>query len=76
MITIISATNRPNSNTLKVSKKYAQLIEKQGLTCKILSLEQVPADIAFNEVFCNRSQKFQQLLEEYIIPVQKFIQMK
>lgn len=73
MITIISATNRPNSNTLKVSKKYAQLIEKQGLTCKILSLEQVPADIAFNEVFSNRSQKFQQLLEEYIIPVQKFV---
>jgi chromate reductase len=73
MITIISATNRPNSNTLKVSKKYAQLMEKQGLTCKILSLEQVPADIAFNEVFSNRSEKFQQLLEEYVIPVQKFV---
>ncbi|MBK7184195.1 MAG: NAD(P)H-dependent oxidoreductase [Bacteroidetes bacterium] len=73
MITIISATNRPNSNTLKVSEKYAQLMEKQGLTAKILSLEQVPADIAFNEVFSNRSEKFQQLLEEYIIPVQKFV---
>ena len=73
MITIISATNRPNSNTLKVSKKYAQLIEKQGLTCKVLSLEQVPADIAFNEVFNKRSESFQQLLEEYILPVQKFV---
>jgi chromate reductase len=73
MITIISATNRPNSNTLKVSEKYAQLMEKQGLTAKILSLEQVPADIAFNEVFSNRSEKFQQLLEEYVIPVQKFV---
>ncbi len=73
MITIISATNRPYSNTLKVSEKYAQLIEKQGLTAKILSLEQVPADIAFNEVFSNRSEKFQQLLEEYVIPVQKFV---
>ena len=73
MITIISATNRPNSNTFKVSKKYAQLLEKQGLTCKLLTLEQVPMDIAFNEVFNKRSESFQQLLEEYIIPVQKFV---
>jgi chromate reductase len=73
MITIISATNRPNSNTFKVSKKYAQLLEKQGLTCKLLTLEQVPLDIAFNEVFNKRSESFQQLLEEYIIPVQKFV---
>lgn len=73
MITIISATNRPNSNTLKVSKFYSQLLEKQGLTSKILSLEQLPADIAFSNMFGNKNDNFQKILEEYILPVQKFI---
>lgn len=73
MITIISATNRPKSNTLKVALNYSQLMEKQGITSKLLSLEKVPADIAFNELFNNRSKEFQQILNEYIIPAQKFV---
>lgn len=73
MITIISATNRPNSNTLKVTQLYAQLMEKQQLKCKVLSLETVPHDLAFNELFGKRSINFQQLLDEYIIPVQKIV---
>ncbi len=73
MITIISATNRPNSNTLKVAQLYAQLMEKQQLKCKVLSLETVPHDLAFNELFGKRSTNFQQLLDEYIIPVQKIV---
>jgi len=73
MITIISATNRPNSNTFKVASHYAQLMEKQQLKCNLLSLENVPANIAFTELFGNRSEKFQQLLNTYIIPVQKFV---
>jgi len=73
MITIISATNRPKSNTLKVALNYSQLMEKQGIRPKLLSLEKVPADIAFNELFNNRSTAFQQILDEYIIPAQKFV---
>ncbi|MGQ0829550.1 MAG: NADPH-dependent FMN reductase [Bacteroidota bacterium] len=73
MITIISATNRPKSNTLKVATNYSQLMEKQGITPKLLSLEIVPTDIAFNELFNNRSKAFQQILDEYIIPAKKFV---
>jgi NAD(P)H-dependent FMN reductase len=73
MITIISATNRPNSNTLKVALHYSQLMGKQQLKHKLLSLENVPSDIAFTELFGNRSEKFQQLLDAFIIPVQKFV---
>ena len=73
MITIISGTNRPQSNTFKVATCYAQLMEKQGVKPKLLSLEIVPADIAFNELFNNRSERFQQILDEYIIPAQKFV---
>src|SRR5438105_12970840 len=73
MITIISATNRPESNTLKVATYYAQLMEKQGVIPKLLSLEKVPADITFSELFNNRSSAFQEILDEYIIPAKKFV---
>lgn len=73
MITIISATNRPDSNSLKIAQLYSQILEKQGLRSEILSLEKVPVDIAFNELFSRRSGKFQELLDKYIIPSQKYV---
>ncbi|MES2138357.1 MAG: NADPH-dependent FMN reductase [Bacteroidota bacterium] len=73
MITIISATNRPDSNSLKIAQLYSQLIEKQGVRSEILSLEKVPVDIAFSELFSRRSDKFQELLDKYIIPSQKYV---
>lgn len=73
MITVISCTNRLNSNTSKVAKHYTQLIEKQGVTCKYFSLESLPEDVAFAELFNKRSNNFQQLLDEFIIPAQKFV---
>ncbi|MES2590259.1 MAG: NAD(P)H-dependent oxidoreductase [Bacteroidota bacterium] len=73
MITIISATNRPNSNTHKIATYYLQLIKNRGVEASLLSLEQLPADIAFNEVFNNRSTAFQQILDQYIIPAQKYV---
>ena len=59
MITIISATNRPNSNSLKIASYYSQLLEKQGVNSKILSLESLPHNIAFSELYSNRSEAFQ-----------------
>lgn len=73
MVTIISATNRPESNSLKIAQSYSQILEKQGVRPKVLSLEKVPVDIAFNELFSRRSGKFQELLDKYIIPSQKYV---
>ena len=73
MITIISATNRPNSNTLKIASYYAQLMEKQGVGSQILSLESLPVNIAFSDLYSNRSEAFQKILNEYVIPAQKFV---
>lgn len=73
MITIISCTNRKDSNTLKVAKFYAQLLEKQAVKYKLFSFESFPADLTIYEVFEKRSENFQQLLEEYIIPAQKLV---
>ena len=73
MITIISATNRPDSNSLKIARFYYQLIDKQGVKAMLLSLEDVPADITFGELFRRRTAGFQELLDKYIIPSQKYV---
>ena len=73
MITIISATNRPNSNSLNIAKKYAQLIDKQGFECKVLSLEQLPSNFISTDLYSKRSENFQQLLDEFILPAQKIV---
>lgn len=73
MITIISATNRPNSNTLKIAKNYAQLMEKQGVESKIFSLERLPKDFIATDLYNSRSENFQQLLDEYIVPAKKLV---
>lgn len=73
MITVISCTNRPHSNTFKVAKQYAQLLEKQGVNYKLFSLENLPPTIAFDEVLNRRTENFQQIIEEYIVPAQKFV---
>ena len=73
MITIISCTNRHDSNTMKVARCYAQLIEKQGVNYKLFSFESLPSDLTINEVFHNESKNFQQLVETYILPAQKMV---
>lgn len=73
MITIISCTNRKDSNTLKVAKYYAQLLEKQAVNYKLFSFEELPSNLTIIELFEKRSENFQQLLEEYIIPAQKLV---
>ncbi|MCX6295727.1 MAG: NAD(P)H-dependent oxidoreductase [Bacteroidetes bacterium] len=73
MITVISATNRPNSNSLKIAKNYVQLMEKQGVETKLLSLESLPTDFISTELYNKPSENFQQLLNEYIVPAQKFV---
>ncbi len=73
MITIISATNRTQSASLKIAKEYAQLLEKKDINFKLLSFEQLPAEFIFSDLFGKRSELFQQLLEEFIIPAQKMV---
>ena len=73
MITIISATNRPNGNTLKVAKNYALLMEKHHVHPLLLSLEQLPHTIAFTDLYGKRSHEFDAIVSKYILPAKKFV---
>jgi chromate reductase, NAD(P)H dehydrogenase (quinone) len=59
MITIVSATNRPDSNTLKIALEYQRLLKEKGHTASLLNLENLAA--------------FDAVQEEYLFPAKKFI---
>jgi len=65
MITIISGTNRPGSNTEKVAVQYLQLLKDRGVEAKFVSL--VGLDV--NE----RNAAIKKLEKEILIPADKFI---
>jgi chromate reductase, NAD(P)H dehydrogenase (quinone) len=72
-ITIISGTNRPNSNTLKVSNIYKAALEKSGHNVELLDLTTLPQTIAFTELYGKRSNEFTGLISKYVTNTHKFI---
>ncbi len=72
-IIIISSTNRPNSNTLKVSRIYLELLRSKGIEAEILDLNILPHNIAFSETFGSHTEEFSRLIAKYISPNKAFI---
>lgn len=63
--TVISGTNRPGSNTIRVAKQYLRLLEEKGTVAKFLSLE----DLDVNK----RNDALRTLEKDLLIPTTKFI---
>lgn len=72
-IVVVSCTNRPNSNTLKVSKIYSDILKSKNVDVKILDFCELPENIAFSEVFGKRSSSYEAFLEKYVVNNRKFI---
>lgn len=72
-ITIISATNRADSNTEKVANHYLSVLKNKGIEADFLSLQQLPENIVFSDVFGKRSPEFQAIIEKYVEKQTKFI---
>lgn len=72
MITIISGTNRPNSNTLKVAKYYQKALQLKGVTANILSMESLPATLIASDLYGNRSNEFA-AIQELVTASTKFL---
>jgi chromate reductase len=73
MITIISGTNRGQSNTRKVSDIVADLYRRNGDEQQVFDLIDLPREVAFSEVFGNRSNGFSEQVERYVANVDKFV---
>ena len=65
MITIVSGTNRHNSNTLKVANEYQRILKEKNIAAGLFSLEGV--DVV------QRSSAFEKIEQEIIIPTTRFI---
>lgn len=72
MVTIIAATNRPGSSTLKVAKYYQRTLAAKGLEAEILSLTQLPDTLIATDLYGKRSEGFKPI-QARISATQKFL---
>lgn len=72
MVTIISGTNRPNSNTLKVAKYYQNQLAEKGLKTGFINLQDLPPNLINADLYGQRSAEFQKL-QELISKTDKFL---
>ncbi len=54
MISIVSSTNRPNSQTMKVAVYYKELLDSKGVECQIIDLALLPHDFSFTALYHNK----------------------
>jgi len=70
MITIISGTNRPGSNSEKIANFYHKFTPEET---QVLCLKDLPRDFVFADTFCDGSPEFNKIVEKNIIKADKFI---
>ena len=58
MITIISGTNRKNSNTLKIARLATDFLEKNGTNTQLIDLEKMSGDIFSGDHYGNPPKDF------------------
>src|ERR1700712_4819731 len=72
MITIISATNRPGSSTLKVAKYYQKKMAEKGIEAGLLSLMDLPDTLIASDLYGKRSTEFEPI-QDIVTATDKFI---
>jgi NAD(P)H-dependent FMN reductase len=72
-IVIFSCTNRAESNTLKVSKIYERLLSEKQVATRLLDFRRLPDNITAAELFGKRTEKYAELVKEFVITQNKFI---
>jgi chromate reductase len=70
---IISGTNRPKSNSLKVSEAYCEELLNMGESCNLLNLEDLPRDFVFSDAYGERSEEMQRWIDDLIQPTTHFV---
>lgn len=76
MITVISSTNRKDSEALTFSNIYAEILRSlTGEEIKVLALEAIPHDWFFPEMYDKGKQaaSIAQLQDAYLLPAEKFV---
>jgi chromate reductase len=72
MVTIISATNRPGSWTLKLAKYYQKRLHEKSLDAGLLSMDQLPANLIATDLYGKRSVEFGRI-QDIVTNTEKFL---
>lgn len=72
MTIIVSGTNRPNSNTAKISRYYQKILAQKGFASEILYLTDLPETVIKTDLFGQRSEAFQPI-QDKITEADKFV---
>lgn len=72
-VTIISATNRVDSNTEKIANHYLSVLKEKGFDVSILSLKDLPESFLNSDLYGKRSDNFQKIIDKYVENQTKFI---
>lgn len=72
MVTIISATNRPDSSTLKLAQYYQRKLRDKGLNAELLSLTGLPANLIETDLYGKRSAEFEPI-QQMVTSTEKFL---
>lgn len=73
MITIISATNRPASKSLVIANFYADMLRDSGVEHTLLSLEDLPRDFVFQDLYGSKSAELNATIEKFVTTADKFV---
>jgi len=72
MVTIISATNRPDSSTLKLAQYYQRKLLEKGLRAELLSLTELPPNLIETDLYGKRSAGFKPI-QQMVTKTEKFL---
>ena len=73
MITVIIATNRKDSASGRVGREIEQRALASGKAIQVWDFNDLPPNIAFGETYGNRSDAFQQAIDQFIAPIQQLV---
>lgn len=73
MITVIAGTNRRNSNTGKVAKKYLEYLQSKEVTCQLLDLAEVSFGGLNPDMYETRLDSINELQEKILFPTEKYV---
>lgn len=73
MICVVTGTNRPQSNSEVVSRQYCEILSEMGQEASQLDLISLPHDFVFSDMYGERTEAMQNIIDQYIVPAEKFV---
>ena len=74
MITIVSGTNRKESNTLNVANHISAVLSEKSIENKVLNLEDLPRDFVYtNSTYGDGTNDLSEIISKFIDSTNKYI---